>query len=130
CSVWMAPGGSPARLGRILAPVDYSERSADALRVAAALAARAGLRELTALHVYFDTARVGFEGGEQVLEARQREEFDRFVAGLDTQGVAVIPRFVNESNAAHAITRTAGEIGADLIVLATRGRTRSASILL
>src|SRR5688572_19408850 len=55
CSVWMVPENSQSRLERILAPLDFSEDSADTLAVALALA-RASGAAVTALHVYFNEA--------------------------------------------------------------------------
>lgn len=130
CSVWMAPEGSSLTLNRILVPVDFSERSADALVVAAGLAARAGCRELLALHVRFEESRLTFEGDEEAIKQREQQEFDAFLAPLDLHGVAVRSLFVDDPSPAHAIARLGMEQKADLIVMATRGRTRSSAILL
>ena len=130
CSVWMVPDGAPAALDRILVPVDYSEHAADALRVATALAHLAGHGECLALHVYFNEAPVTYEEYEQVLRGQEAEAYRRFVAPIDCQGVRVTPAFEEAANVAHAINRVAAQRGCDLVVMATRGRSRSAAILL
>jgi nucleotide-binding universal stress UspA family protein len=130
CSVWMVPEGSPPALDRILVPVDFSEHTADTLRVATSMAARAGHGECLALHAYFNEATVTYEGYDQVLRGREREAFEQFVAPIDTRGVRVTPVFEEGANVAHVINRVAEARGCDLVVMATRGRSRSAAILL
>jgi nucleotide-binding universal stress UspA family protein len=130
CSVWMVPDGSPAQIRRILVPVDFSEDAADAMQVAVAMAQLLGHAEVLALHVYFNEAAVTFEEYDQVLRGEEQQAFRRFIAPLDCRGVRVKPLFVEAANVAGAILRVADEQGADLIVLASRGRSQSAAILL
>jgi len=129
-SVWLVPDGAAPAIGRILVPIDFSGPCADSLRVATAIARRAGNPECLALHVYFNEAAVTYEEYDQVIRGHEHEAFERFVSPIDTQGVKVTPLFEEGANVAHAITRVAQRHGADLIVMATRGRSRSASILL
>ena len=42
CSIWVVPEGAPAVLERILAPIDFSPRAADALQVATSVAESVG----------------------------------------------------------------------------------------
>ncbi|HKB01122.1 MAG TPA: SulP family inorganic anion transporter [Gemmataceae bacterium] len=128
-SVWLVPDGAPATIRRVLVPIDFSEPAADSLRVAAAIARRAGA-ECLALHVYFNEATVTYEEYDQVIRGQEREAFERFVAPIDLQGVQVTPLFEEGANVAHAITRVGERHGADLIVMSTRGRSRSAAVLL
>jgi SulP family sulfate permease len=130
CSVWMVPEGSPATLDRVLVPIDFSEPAADAMLVATSMARLSGHSALLALHVYFNEARVTYEEYDQVLRGQEQEAFRRFLAPIDCKGVDVMPLFVEGANVAHVIGRTAQEQGADLIIMATRGRSRSAAILL
>jgi nucleotide-binding universal stress UspA family protein len=130
CSVWMVPDGSPPTLNRVLVPVDFSEAAADALRVATSMARLAGRDECLALHVYFNEAVATYEGYDAVLRGQEAEEFGRFVAPLDTRGVRVTPLFEEGANPASVVNRVAEREGCDLVVMATRGRSRSAAILL
>jgi nucleotide-binding universal stress UspA family protein len=130
CSVWMVPEGSPATLGRILVPVDFSEPAADAVRVATSMARLGGHSEVLALHVYFNEAVVTYEEYGQVLRGQEEEAFRKFLAPIDCRGVEVAPVFEESANVAHAVGRAAERHGIDLVVMATRGRSRSASILL
>jgi SulP family sulfate permease len=130
CSVWMVPEASPAVMQRVLVPVDFSEPSADALAVAAELLRLQGVGELLSLHVYFNEAIASF--AEYADALREREEallrnFDDCLAGLR---VPIRPLVEQGANVAHVITRAAERHGADLVVMSTRGRSRSAAVLL
>lgn len=130
CSVWMVPGGAAADIRRILVPIDFSGHAADTLRVATRLAQRLGLKECLALHVYFNEATVTFEGYDTVIRGQEDKAFRDFLTPIDCRGVCVTPLFEEGANVAHAIGRVAEREGVDLIVMGTRGRSRSASILL
>jgi sulfate permease, SulP family len=98
--------------------------------VATSLARLGGHVECLALHVYFNEAVIAYEGYDQVLRGREREAYQQFVAPINCQGVPVQPLFEEGANVAHVIGRVAQQHGADAIVMATRGRSRSAAILL
>ncbi len=129
CSVWMVPEGSPAAVTRVLVPIDFSEPSGDALRVGTSLAQLTGA-ECLALHVYFNSARASFEEYRRILRGEEQKALDAFVASLNLPGPRPTPVFEESANVAHAINRVAVARACDLVVLATRGRSRSASILL
>lgn len=112
----------------ILVPVDFSPHSDRAAEVALDIAETLGA-EVHLLHVYgipigvaglgiFDAARSASvltdlrDGAAGALEGA--------VARLEDRGVKVTG-FVREGVPAHTIVETAGELGADLIVMGTRG---------
>ena len=130
CSVWLVPDGAPATLERLLVPIDFSEPSADTLRVATSMARLSGHPMCLALHVYFNEARATYEEYDRVLRGQEEEAYRHFIAPINTQGVTVTPLFEEGANVAHVIGRVAEKHGADLLVMATRGRSRSAAILL
>jgi nucleotide-binding universal stress UspA family protein len=130
CSVWLVPEQAQARVERVLVPIDFSEPAADSLRVATSLARLSGEAECLALHVFFNEARVTYEDYERVLRGQEEQAFSRFVQPIDTKGVAVAPLFVEGVHVGRIIHETAQQQEADLIVMATRGRSRSAAILL
>jgi len=130
CSVWILPEQAPAGLRRILVPVDFSEHSADTMRVATALAKFGSQAQCLALHVYFDEAVATYDGYDLVLRGREEHAYHDFISRIDCQGVEVTPVFEEGPNVAHAIGRVAEQQHADLIVMGTRGRSRSAAILL
>jgi len=131
CSVWMAPR-LPADecVSKILVPVDFSKASADALRTAALLAASRGLADITALHVYFDPAITTYDGRAEALAVREARRFDRFLSASPRLDVEVRTVSVESSNIPGTILRVAGEQAFDLIVMATRGRSAAAAMLL
>jgi nucleotide-binding universal stress UspA family protein len=130
CSVLMAPEGAAPAFDRIVVPTDFSEPSADALSVATALASAAAAQEIFALHVYFDESTTTYEGFDEVIRGREQIAFNRFVAPIDRHGVTVRPIFEDASNVPHAINRIVRAEGINLIVMGTRGRSRSAAVLL
>jgi nucleotide-binding universal stress UspA family protein len=130
CSVWMAPENAPASIRRIVAPIDYSRRSADALSIATAIAEAAGLEECLAPHVHFNQAAISFDEYEEIIAEQEYQNFNLFIAPIDLHGIYVKPLFLEGGNVARTILRVAEQHGADLLVMGTRGRSRSAAILL
>lgn len=130
CSVWLVPEGAPDRISRILAPIDFSDHSADGLSQAAAIAALTDVDECYALHVHFDPSTVRYDEHIDEVRNRESEAFREFLKPVNRHGVECIPLFDESSNVASAILRNADDRGVDLIVMSTRGRSRAASILL
>ncbi len=130
CSVWMVPDDSQAAIRRILVPIDFSEHAADSLGVATSMARLSGQPECLALHVYFNEAVITYEGYDQVLRGQEEQAYRKFIAPINCQSAQVVPLFEEGANVAHVVGRVAERQGADLIVMATRGRSRSAAILL
>ena len=130
CSVWVVPDGSEPRIGRVLAPVDFSEHSADALTVAADLTARAGAAECIALHVYHAVAVITYEEAIPLVCGMEEDAYERFVAPVNLHGVEPRPVFVESERIAATIHKVAEDEKVDLKVISTRGRSRSAAILL
>lgn len=129
-SVWMIPAGSKASIGKILAPVDFSEASADSLRQAIAIAKSGGQGSLSALHVFFDDAVLRSDEHEELVQTKEQTAFTRFMEGMPSNGVQILPVFREGSDAADLILREAEATGSELIVISTRGRTVAATVLL
>lgn len=130
CSVWMVPAGSRPVLQRILVPVDFSEPSADALAVAAELVRLQGSGELLSLHVYFNDAVATFADYVETLRSREEEILRAFDDRFADLGHPIRPLVEQGAHVAHVITRTAEQHDVDLLILSTRGRSRSAAVLL
>jgi sulfate permease, SulP family len=130
CSLWMVPDGRPARVSRILAPVDFSGPSAHALSCATAIASAGGIGQCRALHVYFDESIAAFDEYREGIRGREQQAFAKFVAPLDLHGVQVDPVFEESASVAHAVERVVESNGVDLIVMGTRGQSLSAAVLL
>jgi nucleotide-binding universal stress UspA family protein len=130
CSVWMVPAEAVPRVDRILAPVDFSPRSADALDVATAIAERAGSSSCRALHVRFNSTLAAGDEVDEILAGEEQEAFSIFAARVDLHGVDPDPVFEEGADVSRTILRVAAEQQADLVVMGTRGRTRAASMLI
>lgn len=130
CSVWMIPEGAPARLDHVLAPVDFSPRSADALGVATAIAAAAGIERCQVLHARFNPATAGYVEYQDADTLREHRAFAVFTARVDTHHVAVEPVMVESTDVSATILRVAAERRSDLIVMGTRGRSAAAAVVL
>jgi nucleotide-binding universal stress UspA family protein len=129
-SVWLVPEATPPRITSLLVPTDFSSHSADALSVAVGIARAAGLQRLHVIHVFFDLSTVRYDEHVEEIIGQEEAAFERFVAGIDTQGVDIEPVFVEGTRPAHDILRLAARFGTDLIVMNTRGRSQAASVLL
>jgi nucleotide-binding universal stress UspA family protein len=130
CSVWIVPEGSPISLRRILVPVDFSPHSAEALRIAIALARAAGLNRISVLHVRFNEASVTFDDYEDIVQGEEHVAMDKFLARIDLSGIQVECLFEEAAHVSTAIDRVADRNRSDLVVMSTRGRSPSASVLL
>jgi nucleotide-binding universal stress UspA family protein len=107
----------------LLHPTDFSDYSDNALQLACALARDHGAR-LVLLHVA-TTSMVTYSEGALPLDAdriaaEEREQLNKL--RVPDPGLRVERRFA-EGDAALEILRVAKEIGADLIVMGTHGRT-------
>jgi nucleotide-binding universal stress UspA family protein len=130
CSVWLAPEGAPPQITGILAPIDFSSHSADALSVATSIAAARGIKRVYALHVFFDPSTIRYD--EHLNEIRGQEEaaFARMLEDVDCHAVEVEPIFDESTHVADAVLRVAKRLVSDLIVMNTRGRSLAAAVFL
>lgn len=129
-SVWLVPEGSPPEISSILVPTDFSEHSSDALAVAINVARAARVRELRALHVFFDASTVRFDEHLEEILGKEEEQFQQFVSRVDTAGIEVEPIYNESTRPSQAILRVAERCGSDLVVMNTRGRSQAAFVLL
>ncbi len=130
CSVLIVPDALPERTERVLVPVDFSDHAADAVGVAAAFAVAAGLAELHVLHVYpAPPAKLDTDQTRSDLDARARQYLDEFLDGLDL-GLRAVGHLACSDDVHAAIDSQTELIGADLVVIGTRGRTAGAAVLL
>jgi SulP family sulfate permease len=130
CSLWLAPEGTARPVRRLMVAVDFSEPSAHAATVAAALARRGHVGHCLVLHVRTPTA--AGEAAGAIARASDEQAFRRFLSPLESglRDVPVSTRTVESGSITGAIGRTALADAADLVVVATRGQTPSGTILL
>jgi sulfate permease, SulP family len=136
CSLWLVPEGTARPVRRLMVAVDFSEPSAHAAAVAAALARRGHVGHCLVLHVR-PPAAAGSAGGEDgaasvIARASDEHAFQRFLSPLEAElhGVSVSTQTIESGSITGAIGRAAVSDAADVVVVATRGQTRSGTILL
>jgi nucleotide-binding universal stress UspA family protein len=135
CPIWIQTQ-RPQPIERVLAPVDLSEHSMQALAAALDLAAHMDAR-VTALNCFTvrEYAYIGIPYGQvgdttpsiESVRTVAREHFDAAMANVDWRGVEHDAVFAEE-DPAHAVLARQGEH--DLIVLGTHGRTGLAATLI
>jgi len=148
CSVAILPADAEARVSHLLVAFDFSHDAAETLRWATSLVAADPTIRCTALHVMTHESTDLFAGHESeparmeamralLTEAnRHGVEVTARLAEVDRGGGDVggryfsLPASIQGSDVAHTILEEAATCGADCIALSTRGRSRSASILL
>ncbi|MBX3269410.1 MAG: universal stress protein [Sandaracinaceae bacterium] len=121
----------------ILCPVDFSAASEEAARYAVSLAQALGAERITFLHVFQPPIYPVGEASHTLLDetahAALKDHFRREVEGLAKRhgghGIEADAKLV-EGYPHPVIVDTAREIGADMIVLATHGRTGLGHFLL
>lgn len=130
CSVWMVPEGCAVSISKVLAPIDFSDHSADSLAGAIEICRAAGLNECLAAHVYFDPSSIRYEEHVEAIRHHEQEAFVKFIDTVDRHGVEVLAKFIEGAKVGSTILYAAERYGADLLVMSTRGRSRAAAVLL
>ncbi len=130
CSLWLVPEGTARPVRRLMVAVDFSEPSAHAAAVAAALARRGSVGHCLVLHVR-PPAAAG-EAASAIARASDEQAFRRFLTPLEAElhGVPMTTQTIESGSITGAIGRAAVSDAADVVVVATRGQTRSGTILL
>lgn len=148
CSVGVIPDNYPATLSHLMVALDFSDCASETLQWATNLVAADRSIRCTALHVITHESTDLFAGQED--EDAQAETMRKVLAGANRHGVPVQPRLAavmrsTDVGRSHPLSLPASIEGidvaqtivcegqktqADCIALSTRGRSRSASILL
>lgn len=146
CSVGVVPAAFPATLSHLLVAFDCSSAAAETLQWATSLISADRSIRCTALHVITHESTDLF--GDSESDAGEAETIRRILHDADRHGVAIDVRVANVARAtdddhpfvspasmhatdvAHTILAEARACGADCLALSTRGRTKSAAILL
>lgn len=146
CSVLMVPDEVEFSFGRILAPVDFSDPSSDSVRIGYELARAAGVEFRAAAVESDDEPWLPSEGRHEDVLERLRDFATRAAGPGAAEGAIVEPlarssamlrngslspaHRIEGADIASTIVAVARRERASLIVMGTRGRTRSASVLL
>lgn len=136
CSVLIVPDLCQPHFDRILAAVDCSDHSRDALEAAIQIARTApGHRQVTAVTVRsvplgYDVAGVTFVEAAERQRQRGLENLAGFIASTDTEGVKVEPLVLLSEDPALAITHAAMAKKMDIVIVGSRGSSGTAAALL
>jgi nucleotide-binding universal stress UspA family protein len=80
--------------------------------------------------VYFDPSTVRYDEHVDEVFGHEQAAFETLLAATDCHGVRVEPVLEESTRVPEAILRVSQERSCDLIVMNTRGRSRSAAVLL
>lgn len=135
CSVMIVPFGSPARISRILVPVDFSNNCKAALESAIDIAKSNGLDEIVCQHVYrvptgYHKLGKSFDEFAAIMKSHAERHMDQFLGGVDSGGVKLTPSYMLDEHPVHAIKQGIINEKADLVVIGSKGRTAGAAVLL
>ncbi len=125
----------PARLQRILVPMDFSPHARRALDAAKALGQRCGPAHLILMTAYFvplELEALGVPDDPRVLhELEQKASRDLETLLVELSDAGISSEYVTQKGApAQAIVELARAKGVDLIALGTHGRTGFSHALL
>jgi nucleotide-binding universal stress UspA family protein len=125
--------GSTTAFSKILVPTDLSEHAERALSTATSLARVSGAK-LHVVHVgprvpYFGPPLAAGRAFASELMVESRKEFDSYMATVRARGIEAT-QTLSEGVAYVEINRAAKDVGADLIVMGTQGRTGIERVLL
>lgn len=135
CSTLLIPFGTEPRYDRILLPVDFSEHSREALDVAATIATYSPGAMITVLHAYevplgyYKTGRT-YEEFASIMKKHAERQWDEILPMVNFRGIPWTIRFELSDKVPRSILAVAEQIDAQLIVMASHGRTRPAAVLL
>jgi nucleotide-binding universal stress UspA family protein len=148
CSLAVVPDNYPVTLTHLMIAIDFSHAADDVLEWATTVAAADRSIRVTALHVMTHESADLFASNES--EDEQAETMRKILNDADRHKVPVElrlasvarttevgrnrpffpPASIQGADVAHTILAEAAACGADCIALSTRGRSRSAAILL
>lgn len=135
CSVLVVPENSAPKITRILCAVDFSDFALRALDKALLYCHGLGLPALHVAHYYglptgyYKTGLSADEFATQ-LEPHLHKELDAFLGKVETRGVSVQRIIRRAEDVAQAIREDLRAVGADLLMLGSRGRSPAASVFL
>ena len=136
CSVLMIPEFSESKIDRIMVPVDFSEYSRYALIEAVKLKdsfnAELLLQNTYRVPVGYHTSGKSYEEFADIMKGHAKKDADKFLKknSLSEKELDVILTLDDNDEPADKIYEEANIRRTDLVVIASRGRTGLASILL
>lgn len=119
---------------KVLIPMDFSDHSIMTMQFAERIAKEQNC-EIVGLHIYsiptgyYKTGKSHEEFAE-IMETHAKNDYKKFIEKHDFKAFECIYKLKDDGNEGRFIIQQAKEIGADLILMGSRGRTPSAAVLL
>ena len=135
CSVLTVPCCTTGDFGKVLLPLDFTEHSGHAVDIATAWGSTLKTKTIFPLCVYhvppgFHKTGKTYEEFAEIMEHNARNDYEKFIKGMDLRGVKLEPHFVLGDNIARTILEESEKTRADLLVMGTRGRSGGVAALL
>lgn len=134
CSILLIPESTLPEVHEIIVPTDFSSESVKAIKLAEELS-REFLADFRCLH-YYSYASGFLKNGESTVEFRRAvkkycfQQWEDLKAKYKLDSSLNCEFYENEGNMEAKCLSRARHIGADLVILSSKGRNASASILL
>ncbi|MDW3208253.1 MAG: universal stress protein [Reichenbachiella sp.] len=136
CSVLLVPPTAKLKLSRVIIPLDFSASSITALNAAMNFKEKVTDIEILLHHVYFVPSGYTHTGKSydemaDIMDKNKRREYEQFKReySVDESKFEVIFELDEDQNPSDNIYEMAKERNADMIIVASRGRTKMASLL-
>ena len=136
CSVMFVPENPPLELRKILISVDYSEHSKMAFEIGADIQKKTGAKLLSSnvyrVPVGYHKSGKTYEEFAEIMLQNTRDECDRFFKKIELEGVDYEHTYAldDDPHPADKIYKTGAEVGADMIILGSKGRSSGAAFLI
>ncbi|MEO9965640.1 MAG: universal stress protein [Reichenbachiella sp.] len=135
CSVLLVPKTAKLKLSKVIIPLDFSGSSLAALNAALTIKEKANV-EVMLHHVYFVPTGYTHTGKSydemaEIMNKNKQREYEQFKReqSLDDSKYEVIFELDDDQNPSDNIYEMAKERNADMIIVASKGRTKLASML-
>jgi len=135
-SVIFVPEEHKYSLKKILVSIDYSEHSEMAFEIAIDIQKKTGAKLLTnnvyRVPVGFAKSGKSYEEFAEIMLENTKEQCDQFFSKMDLEGVDYDHTYAldDDPHPADKIYRTGVEMGVDMIILGSKGRSSAAAFLI
>ncbi|CAN5455447.1 hypothetical protein BH23BAC1_BH23BAC1_02180 [soil metagenome] len=131
CSVLLMPPAFPAKLSKILVPIDFSEQSLYALKMALTFAEKINL-DIIINHIYYVPEGYHSEGKSYdemagLVNKNAKMEYQKLNKDLNFSAFNVLPSFIldDDKDPTDKIYKEALDTEAELIIMTSKGKTAS-----
>lgn len=135
-SIIFVPEDTTYELNKVLVSIDYSEHSQMAFEIGVDLQKKSGAKLLSnnvyRVPVGYAKSGKSYEEFAQIMLENTKEQCGRFFKKMDLDGVVYDHTFAldDDPHPADKIYKTAAELGVDMIILGSKGRSSGAAFLI